>query len=601
MTVYTCELPGFSGAVSLKDEPLGRGGEGAVFEAVSHGVPSLPPASELVGKIYHAHDKTRGEKLVAMIRRAPEDPSVAWPLALLLQDGKIVGYLMKRLPQESFRMWAEVAHMKQRREAAAGFDVRYALTASLNLALALKSIHAQGHRVGDINESNIFVGRDASVLLVDTDSAQIKGPQGKIFPCLVGKAEYTAAELTRGLLKDNPRTAASDIFGYAVAVYQLLLGGPHPTDAVFKGEGEPPSVVAKVREGAMPALRPARGLQAPLRVAVEGIPSRLRPLFIAALSPSPQERPLLEDFADTLDDILDNLKQCTKVKQHWFDGRDRRCGWCTHSKKGQPDPWNIKPPKPQGEQKKLPPIKFKEAEEGAAPRAPRAPVGGPAPQRTAANPPPRAPTGHSGRGAAGYRTPAEAGYSPKHPRSPLIKGKTQVRYADGTSGPRDSLTTLVQYNTKLAWRCLVNELPDPFLMGWRMEKSIPKPLGLFLGLLLGILVALSTYFFITPWALSYLPPAAFLVPVVRWAPLVTAATATVGVTAKLSMTLLELRRVRRQVGSLKGLKTESPAVTAGRLAASSLVLGLPLALLGVVACLWALLDLVAALARDGRS
>src|SRR5690606_7730111 len=126
---------------------------------------------------------------------------------------------------------------------------RYAYAAVRNLAAAVLAVHGTGHRIGDLNESNIFLGADATVLIVDTDSMQIAARNGVTFPCAVGKPEFTAPELTHGSLRDNPRTVETDIFALAVAAYQLLSGGATPHQGSFdpQSDDDPMGQVERIR------------------------------------------------------------------------------------------------------------------------------------------------------------------------------------------------------------------------------------------------------------------------------------------------------------------------------------------------------------------
>lgn len=414
-----------SGQVIIEKEPLGKGGEGSVYSVTSHGLKGLLPADQLVAKIYHSpNEGDRKAKVIAMVKSPPDSDALAWPLAVLLNSsGSFVGYLMVKLPMERYRMWASFTQGAERKRTSENFDVRYAVTAAMNLAIALDAVHEAGHYVGDVNESNIFIGSDASVFLVDTDSAQIDDGKGGIFPCLVGKPEYTAAELSRGALKDQARTEATDTFAFGVAVYQLLQNGAHPTDGVFKGSGEPPSVVERIREGVLPNLHKERNYKPVDRVPTSGLPKRMVPLFEKMLSPEPKARPSVDEVITALEDVHDHLQQCTKVKQHWFDKRDRSCGWCAHVAKGQVDPWTLNlSAKQKKKQKKLNDLKFQSGNTGGGPvaRAPRAPIGSSGAARSGARsvgrmvPPPSAMPG--GRGAvapvgriAGARAGAQAG------------------------------------------------------------------------------------------------------------------------------------------------------------------------------------------------
>lgn len=562
--------PKGSSRISIEEEPLGKGGEGSVYKVLSIDDDSLSiDPSKVVAKIYHNPEEgNRQSKIVSMIKNPPETTAVAWPLALVaLENDKFQGYLMDKLPFETTRMWAQVSHSQQRKQLAGKFDVRYALTASLNLALALSSIHEAGHRVGDINESNIFIGNDARVLIVDTDSAQILKDNGEVYPCMVGKPEYTAAELTHGKLKDHKRTAESDTFGYAVAVYQLLTGGAHPADGVFTGEGEPPSTVERIRNNLYPNLKKTKDLGPVARTPSKAIPSRLQKVIIQALDSNPSKRATLEDFEEVLDDILDNLVECKKVKNHWYDKRDRKCGWCEHAKEGNPDPWNLKSSssKKKRSQKTLPAVKFEEEKKGAT-RAPRASAAVQKARRqsmSGATPSRQSPM-NSTRQSSSPRNSGFQGvklsdvYQGSRINMPKSKGKTLLEYQDGSIRPRPPISVVYAVDKRKAFECFVNELPDFLQLAPKVKDKVPNLRGYAIGLLVGLLLALS-WFKYTPILFNMIISQNFPSKelVVSYFTQASVLTACCGVILKYIMAKREVKKIVRTVGDTSMFSQEN--------------------------------------------
>ena len=505
-----------SGKMTIDSSPLGKGGEGSVFVVNSHNVPGLDEASSLVAKIYHKpHEGDRINKIKAMVVSKPDTDSVAWPVAVLYDsiDGSFVGYAMKKLDSENFRQWAELSNTKDRRATSPDFDVKYALVACRNLAAAIESVHKSGHKVGDINESNIFVKADASVLLVDTDSAQIQSKSGEIFPCLVGKPEYTAPEISRGSLKDNPRTTATDVFAFAVAVYQMLTGGAHPTDGIYNGAGDPPGVMDKMRSGIYPGLDPSvRGFSPVPRVPSECIPSRVASYLLEALSVYPSARLSLYEFIQIIDETLQCLQHCKKITTHWYDARDGGCPWCARGE--LPDPWGPTKPSVSNNgtvQKTLPSVSFSSGDNSAPVVRRVAPVVSSSQSRLSQ--PPQ--NSHYSGGNNSHKTPPQKSHyvssgphsvpntgfysginqqvhqtpvvsKPEEPKIPnKIKGKTVLTYTDGTYGPRPKLGTLMRHNPKLAFFCIRNETPLFAHAVWGQRRPVASLWGLIVGLILG--------------------------------------------------------------------------------------------------------------------
>ena len=484
MTEFLGKSASGPGAITIGDSPLGRGGEGSVYAITSNTIPGLDFFGSLVAKIYHApNEGNRREKVIAMLQSPPDSSSVAWPLAILFdKSGMFRGYVMKRLENNDYQPWAILAHTKERKKIAPDFNVKYAITSARNLAVALHSVHLAGHRVGDINESNIFVSSDAKVLLVDTDSAQISARDTQ-YPCAVGKPEYTAPELSHGALAFQDRTIATDVFAYAVAVFQMLTGGAHPTDSVFNGEGDPPSTIEKIRQGIYPALGATNyGFSSVPRVSSIGIPSRLKMALLKALSVQPEDRLSLAQIGQLFDEIIENLDQCQVVKHHYFDRRDGSCGWCQHVANGQLDPWNPVTVVRAPDQASLPSIGFDQNHQPIVPQRAAPAVAGQTPQYAP-------PTGYSqGQQSSAQAPPASQPASP--PEIPnKIKGKTVLKYSDGSYGVRPPLGIIFKQNPKLAISCFTNEIPEILKFWWPDNRKPPQLVSLGPGFILSWVLA----------------------------------------------------------------------------------------------------------------
>lgn len=586
------------GRVEIDDAALGRGGEGSVFAVLSHTFgSSLPPAEQLVAKIYHEPTEgDRGQKVAAMISSPPDSNSVAWPLALIFTpDKKFAGYLMVKISSKNFRQWSELSNAKDRRSTSSQFDVRYALTACRNLAAAIDSVHAAGHRVGDVNESNIFVGADATVLIVDTDSAQIQGQSGVVFPCPVGKPEYTAAELSHGSLREQTRTVESDVFAYAVAVFQMLTGGSHPTDGIAPEGEDPPSTVAKIRIGALPGLDPlsARGLQPIARIPTEAIPDSIRRLLVLSLSVEPRKRPDLHLFAQEIEAVIENLNQCSRVSQHWFDARQGACLWCAHADAGRADPWSPMVGLPRNssslKQSALPSVAFSDSA-GSAPVRRAAPAvaghqaaaahsaAGGSPQTAQSfsqgshnfqNTPQQSHSGSQsfGNGSSTQQTTA---VTPQHPRK--YKGKMILDYADGSFAVRPPMRVLLKHNPKVALHCIREETPVFARAWWETSRPVAVIWGLLIGLVSALLIS-GSLIFAVPMAESLLPRADWMRTFLMYLSYGSAATAAIASFSLFLSALRDMLDSRKRYGSLDNLKREKIWKTSLRFLPIPLVYG----------------------------
>lgn len=605
-----------AGLVTVDPNPLGKGGEGSVYSVLKHSVDGLPPASELVVKLYHEPSAgNRRRKIVAMLQSPPQNESVAWPLAVAFNSQKeFVGYLMVKLQSDKYRMWANISHASERKSLAGEFDVRYALNSCKNLAIALYSVHSAGHRVGDVNESNIFIADDSRILLVDTDSAQIKAQDGTIFPCEVGKAEYTAPELTHGALRDQERTEASDVFAFGISLFQMLTGGAHPTDGGYAGDGEPPSQVERVRNGWYPGVNPQNsGPLAPVpRIASDGIPKRVLQVIGACLRTNPAQRPPLDKVIAALDDVVNNLQQCRSVGTHWFDPRDGACLWCNVANANRPDPWSTKRPAsglPLPSQTALPSVSFG-AQGSAAPVQRAAPaVAG----QQAAN-------AHQAAGGQAVHNPnnihqlppppqQQQGYTPQQqqqPQQPTVEEvqkayrtrKTILTDSSGNMYPRPPLGALFRSNPRLAWSCMVDEAPKATVFWWPTKRKVGTALGLGLGFVVSALMAVLWFLTLPSLAETYLPSNAYLQIGVQYAIYgAVGLTALVGVLQPL-LGLLDQAKLKKKHGDLTRFKREKAHWTVLRSVAHGLVYGPGFLLFLVAMITMAIFELLGALTKS---
>ena len=318
---------------------LAAGGEGAVH--------ALPDRPEACAKLYHPGARTaeRRVKLEAMLARVPRDPtaaaghrSLAWPEELLLEGpgGRCAGFLMPLLPAGA-RTALEYLQPEDRIRSHPGFHFGYLLTAARNTASAFAAIHQAGCCVGDVNESNTMITASALVTLIDCDSFQVPGPGGPL-RCPVGKPEYTAPELAGRPLGLADRTPASDAFGLAVLIFQLLMQGFHPFSGRWRGAGEPPDAARRIRDGLYAYGGHFELDPPPAAPGLAVLPRGVRAAFDAAFGvgvAEPARRPSAADWVRVLDEGAAELRPCrASSAQHQYPRRLRTCPWCALARRG---------------------------------------------------------------------------------------------------------------------------------------------------------------------------------------------------------------------------------------------------------------------------
>ncbi len=323
---------------------LAAGGEGEVFAVSS--------PQGFVFKKYRpatfSRDAGLERRLNTMVRYPPREwresrtghVTLAWPHEVVLQDRGFVGFLMPAIDMGNTVSLHRVTNPSDRRNAsgttswAQGFNWHYLVRAATNLAQATHVLHESGVVVGDFNESNVRVTRDARVTLLDCDSMQISAPDtGERFFCRVGRPEFTPPELIHADWSTTVRHPSSDLFALAIHVYQLLLEGEHPFRGAWTGAGDKPPVPELAREGLW-----AHKAGGPLKPRPSAIPIGLLPDAIVEMfrvtfedgAVNPEARPTADDWHRTLGSLERDIRRCPQDSAHEYWAGLQRCPWCAH-------------------------------------------------------------------------------------------------------------------------------------------------------------------------------------------------------------------------------------------------------------------------------
>lgn len=317
-------------------EQLGSGGEGSVYRITSD--------ANHVAKIYHKPvDREKAAKLITMSRLASRSLAhiAAWPQETIhdASSRAIVGVIIPFIGQAT--EIHELYNPAHRKQSFPKFDWRHLVRVARNCASAFATLHKAGVIVGDVNQGNIFVNKDATVRLIDCDSFQIRNSQ-HVFRCLVGVPHYTPPELQSSRFCDVDRTANHDAFGLAVMIFHLLFIGRHPFMGRYTGRGEMPTVERAIQE-----YRFAFGRQhqrfdmepPPHSLLKEDVSDTIFNLFEAAFSTnaaSGRSRPPAEHWSVALEHLEQQLSKCSVDPGHYYLLK-RSCPWCRIQLGGGPN------------------------------------------------------------------------------------------------------------------------------------------------------------------------------------------------------------------------------------------------------------------------
>lgn len=333
-----------SGVADTLTGPLTSGGEGEIFgiEGRPGGCAKLFYEKRLTATLF--------QKVAAMVANPPDagltghrenhgSVVLAWPQSLLfdspLGSRNFIGYTMPLVDTGLF----QEAHLyydpqDRIREFGGAFSWRYLLTAAYNIATVTDDIHRHGHCVADFSGRNILIARTAAVAVIDCDSFQVRdGTSGRIFPSGVGTGEYLPPEF-QGLNFSEVRCDRyyGDLFGLAVMVFKLLMGGVHPFQAGGAGVSAFPGIEQKIQNGVFafdaqdemiypPAFAPDYHIVPP---SVRRLFSRC---FVAGVR-EPRLRPSAGEWKDCLLSEIMAMKHCRENTNHWFGGHLSECPWC---------------------------------------------------------------------------------------------------------------------------------------------------------------------------------------------------------------------------------------------------------------------------------
>ncbi|MDM8531316.1 hypothetical protein QUF63_09090 [Anaerolineales bacterium HSG25] len=310
---------------------IGRGGEARVL--------NVSEQAGQVAKIYYQSSPERELKLKAMLANPPRQPhqhtAIAWPTDLLYQNDNFIGFLMPKVQgsEPVFNIYNPARRQKQGSQ----FNRQALHRIAHNLVTVVKAIHAKGHVIGDLNESNILVNSQALVTLVDTDSFQVTAPSGQIHRCEVGKSEYTAPEMQGKSFKDTDQQQTQDYFSLAVLVFQLLMEGFHPFAGVLTSQVSVGRVdLYCIKQGLFPYKQSSLVKPPPNAPPFETLDQNLQSAFIRCFADghhAPNKRPSTVEWQQLLHQAEQNLVTCSTNHQHVYANHNQHCPWCERQKK----------------------------------------------------------------------------------------------------------------------------------------------------------------------------------------------------------------------------------------------------------------------------
>ena len=324
---------------------LKSGGDGEIF--------SIDGSHDYCAKIVYEKciTATLFQKITAMVANPPNaglidcrethGPVVlAWPVSVLfdspLGSRNFIGFTMALVDTDLFREVHLYYDRQDRiREFGGAFSWRYLLTAAYNIATVTDDIHQHKHCVADFSGRNILIARTAAVAVIDCDSFQIHDrASGRVFPSVAGTGEYLPPELQgHNFAKERPDRYFSDLFGLAVMVFKLLMGGVHPFQAGGEGLSVSPGIEQNIQNGVFALASPDGEIYDPsfapdYHILPPSLCHLFSRCFVDGIS-EPKRRPSAGEWKDCLLSEIMAMKHCRVNANHWFGGHLAACPWCS--------------------------------------------------------------------------------------------------------------------------------------------------------------------------------------------------------------------------------------------------------------------------------
>nr|WP_319539944.1 hypothetical protein [uncultured Methanospirillum sp.] len=254
------------------------GGEGEIY--------FLAGDDSRCAKIFHPHRRTQeiDDKIRTMVASPPDNELLqflTWPLKPLTdlpRGGRIIGYIMRRIPEEfrSVHLWYDEPQETGRR------NPHGRIAASLQLARLVAGVHKAGHVIGDLRENNLLINNRGELVLIDTDSFQISDKnRRRIFWSRVGTGEYLPPEHLDGSFAESGCDRRyGDHFALAVLIFRFMMDGVHPFQAKGPLVRDAPATTDKILLGYYAFESRMNGISPPdYAPPYSSLPSHVRTLF----------------------------------------------------------------------------------------------------------------------------------------------------------------------------------------------------------------------------------------------------------------------------------------------------------------------------------
>ena len=329
MKLYIQTTPnGSFETIDVKDDPLGKGGQGAVYNIITSQY-----KDDYCIKIYLRDAQKAYEKIKYMVTHPPknikDNPSfrICWPVALVYDTSKkFVGYMMplafpkghdltilsvyKSKPLSQIKRYKKYTEWHNKYELDTTEGIKNRIMMLKNVAVALHRIHETGRYVlVDLKPENIDATGTGKVSIMDTDSIQISEGGRILHPATAFTPDYFAPEGKELQKCKRPFSLQCDYFAAAICFYQILTGTHPYSGTVLKHPYDKCTELSDcIANGLFAYGEKSRYISFPqgfnLQQNFFNLPAEVQALFKRAFGSSSANRPSMEEWGRVFHSIV---------------------------------------------------------------------------------------------------------------------------------------------------------------------------------------------------------------------------------------------------------------------------------------------------------
>lgn len=316
------------------DNKLGRGATADVYSVIVDD-------RRLAAKIYKDDVVPDEIKILSMCKSG--DPtllpvySFAWPIATILSNDQICGYLMSPFEKDDHYPlnYYFDSTLFYRLKSSEFLSLSNRVEICRSLCCAIADSHSVERHFVDLKPQNILVNwRTNSCVLLDCDGCSLKSDDGRRFPAGHISTDYISPEATRDKLSPAQLGEDQDNYALAVILFQMFNFGQHPFQGTSSDiELQSATNDEKAAAGLYPYGISVNSLIGPFAGSTHAcMPHDLRFFFDRTFSGQAADRVTAREWALFFEKIITakRLKPCNRhtteaTHIHFIDGTCPQC------------------------------------------------------------------------------------------------------------------------------------------------------------------------------------------------------------------------------------------------------------------------------------